>query len=95
MDEAQQRQHVLHMRAVEKFEAAELHERNVAAGEFDFERTTMMGRAEQHCLLLQGRADLTVAQHLLDDVARLVGFVAHGDELRALGRDPFGPEVLW
>src|SRR5262249_51395020 len=84
----------LHVRAVEEFQAAELHERNVAPCEFDLKRTTVTGRSKQHSLLLQGRADLTVAQHLLDDVARLVGFIADGDELRALCRIPLGPEIL-
>src|SRR3954452_23439012 len=82
------------MRAVEEFEAAELYERNVATGELDLKRPAVMGGAEQHRLLLQGRTDLAISQHLLDDVARLVGFVADGDELRALRRDAFGPEVL-
>ena len=94
LNEAKQRQHVLHVRTIEELEAAELHERNVAADEFDFERAAMVGGAEQHGLLFQGRADLAIAQHLLDDVARLVGFIAHGDELRALGRDALGPKVL-
>ena len=53
-----------------------------------------MRGAEQHGLLLQGGADLAVFQNLLDDVARLVGLVANGDELRPLGRLAFGPEVL-
>ena len=42
--------------------------------------------AEQHRLLLQARAGLAVVQDALDDVARLVGFVADGDELRLRGR---------
>ncbi len=83
LGEAQQRQHVLDVRAVEEFEAAELDERNVAAGELDFERAAVMRRAEQHGLLLQARAGFAVLQHALDDVARLVGLVAHADELRA------------
>src|SRR6266550_7562031 len=82
------------MRAVEELEAAELYERNVAPGEFDFERAAVMGGTKQHRLLPQGRADFAIAQHLFDDVARLVRFVANGDELRTLGRNAFGPEIL-
>jgi hypothetical protein len=40
-DQAQQRQHVLDMGGVEEFQAAEFHERDVAAGQFDFQRTAM------------------------------------------------------
>ena len=36
--------------------------------------------AEQHRLLLQRCADLPVLQHPLDDVAGLVGLVAHADQ---------------
>src|SRR5947207_3105557 len=65
-----------------------------ASRQFDLEGAAVMGRAEQYRLLLERRADFAIAQHLLDDVARLVGFVANGDELRTLSRDAFGPEVL-
>ena len=44
-DEAQQRQHVLDVRGVEKLQPAELHERDVAAGEFDLERTAVAARS--------------------------------------------------
>ena len=54
----------------------------------------MMRGAEQHGLVLQQRAGLAVLQHALDDVARLVGLVAHGDEARALGGVAIGPQVL-
>jgi len=40
-DEAQQGQHVLDMRGIEKFQAAEFDERDVAAGQFDFQRAAM------------------------------------------------------
>src|SRR5712671_246829 len=53
-----------------------------------------MGRSEQHRLLLERRADLAIAEHLPDDVARLIGLVEDGNELRSVGRDAFGPEVL-
>jgi hypothetical protein len=41
LDETQQRQQVLHMRGVEEFQAAELHEWDVAPGQFDLQRTAM------------------------------------------------------
>ena len=77
LDEAQQRQHVLDVGGVEEFQAAELHEGNVAPGQLDLQRAAVAGGAEQHRLLLQQRAALAVFQHALDDVARLVGLVAH------------------
>ena len=83
-DEAQQRQHVLDMGGVEEFQAAEFDEGDVAPGEFDFQRPAMAGGAEQHRLLLQQRAGFAVLQDALDDVAGLVGLVAHDDEPRAL-----------
>src|SRR5206468_2627224 len=71
-----------------------LDERDVAARQFDFERTAMAGRPKQHGVLLQERARLAVLQNSLDDEARLVGLVAYGDELRLCCRGTFGPEVL-
>ncbi len=82
------------MRGVEELEAAELHERNVALGQLDLERARVMRGAEQHRLLLQQRARLAVLQHALDDVARLVGLIAHGDEARTLGGVAIAPQVL-
>src|SRR5271166_4491911 len=82
------------MGAVEEFEAAEFDEGDVAPGQFDLERTAVMGSAEQHGLLLQRRAALAVVQNFFDDVARLVGLVADADEARAISRLPLGPEVL-
>ena len=90
----QQGEHVLDVRGIEELEAAELHEGNVAAGQLHLERPAMMRGPEQHRLLLEADAGLAVRQHLLDDVAGLVGLVAHGDQLRPLGRGAVGPEVL-
>ena len=94
LGKAQQRQHVLDMRGVEEFQPAELDEGDVAAGQLDFERAGMRGGAEQHRLVLEQRALLAIGQHLLDDVAGLVGLVVHGDELRLLRGGAVGPEVL-
>ena len=52
LHEAQQREHVLDVRGVEEFQAAEFHEGDVAAGELDLERPAVMGGAEEHRLLL-------------------------------------------
>src|ERR1700688_4123448 len=81
-DETQQRQHVLDVGGVEKLQSAKLHERDVPARQFDFERAAVAGRAEQHGLLLEERTALAVLQDALDDKASLVGLVADGDELR-------------
>ena len=86
LDEPQQRKDVLHMRGVEKLQTAEFHERNVATGEFDLQRATVRGCAEKHRLLLEEGASFAVFQNALYDVARLVGLVAYGDQLRAFCR---------
>ncbi len=41
------------MRGFEEFEAAEFHEGDVAAGQFDLQRAAMVRGPEQHCLVLQ------------------------------------------
>src|SRR5262249_39992837 len=50
---AQKRKDVFNMCGLEKLKATEFHERDIASRQFDFERTTVMGSAEQHRLLLQ------------------------------------------
>jgi hypothetical protein len=94
LGEAQQRQHVLDVRGIEKFQAAELHERDIATGEFDFERSAVARRPEQDGLLLQERAGFAVLQDALDDAAGLVGLIADGDQLRLCARRPLRPELL-
>ena len=91
---AQEGQHVLDVGGLEEFEPAEFHERDVAARELDLERAAVVRGAKQHGLLLERDAGLAVLQDPLGDVARLVGLVAHGDQLRALGRGALGPQVL-
>ena len=41
LGEPQQCKDILHMRSVEKLQAAELHERDIAPGEFDLQRAAM------------------------------------------------------
>ncbi len=82
------------MGGVEKFQPAEFHEGNVAAGQLDLQRTAVGRGAEQHGLLLQQRSFLAIFKHAFDDVARLVGLIAHRDQLRLARRGAIGPEVL-
>src|SRR3978361_1994945 len=74
--------------------SAKLHERDVPARQFDFERTTVAGCSEQNGLLLEERTGLAVLQDALDDKAGLLGLVADGDELRLGSGRPLRPEVL-
>ena len=60
---AQERQHILDVRGLEKLQAAEFHERNVAAGQFHFERPGVMRGAEQHRLRLERDPLLAAFQH--------------------------------
>src|SRR5258707_1014818 len=93
-DKAQQRQHVLDVRGVEKLQAAELDEWDVAAGEFDFQRPAMRGRTEEHHLLLKEGPFLAGLEDPLYDVAGLVGLVAHADQARLCRRGALRPKVL-
>ncbi|MEY9409035.1 hypothetical protein ABH989_003501 [Bradyrhizobium ottawaense] len=54
----------------------------------------MRGRSEQHRLVLEQRALLAVRQHRFDDVARLVGLIVHGDELRLMRGGAVGPQIF-
>ena len=72
-DEAQQRQHVLDVGGLQEFEPAELHERNVAAGEFHFERSAMVRGAKQDRLLFQRGAAFAVLQHAARHGSNLAG----------------------
>ncbi len=94
LDKAQHRQHVLDMRGIEKFETAELDEGDIAPGQLDLQRAAVMRRPEQHGLLLEDRPGFAVLQDSFDDVAGLVGLIAHRDKLRFYRRCPLGPEVL-
>ena len=76
----------------QELEPAELHKRNIAAGQFDFERPTVMRGPEQDRLLLQRRTTFAVFQYTLDDVTGLVGLVADADQERAFGRNPVCPK---
>src|SRR6266581_6657174 len=94
LDEAEHRQHILDMRGIEKFEPAELHERDISPGQFDLERAAVMRRAEQYRLLLEDGPGLAALEHPLDNVAGLVGLIAHRYQLWPGGGCSLGPEVL-
>ena len=79
------------MRGVKKLQAAELHERDVATGEFDLQRPAVRGGAEEHCLLFEESTFLAVFENALDDVARLVCLVSYGDQARFCGRRALRP----
>ncbi len=88
------RQHVLDMRRFEKFQAAEFDERNVAPGQFDFQRPRMMGGAKQHRLLLERTSAFAIVQDRLHRIARLLGLVLHIDQMRPLGGGAVGFQIL-
>jgi len=69
-------QDVLDMRGLQEFEAAEFHKGDITAGEFDFERSAVMGGPEQHRLCSEQNAPLTVLQNLVGYIARLIGLIA-------------------
>src|SRR5947208_1831029 len=94
LDKLQEGQHVLDMRRIQKLQAAEFDEGNVAARQLNFQRATVRRCPEQNRLLLEKCSLLAVRQDLLDDVARLVGFVAYGNEEWKLRRTAFRPEIF-
>lgn len=91
LHEPQQGEHVLDVRGVKKLQTAELHERDVMTGELDLQRPAMRGRPEKHCLLFEEGPFLAVFENALDDVARLIGFVAHDDQARLCRRSALRP----
>src|SRR3974390_517865 len=78
---AQECQHVLNVGGFQKFQAAELPERDVAAGELDLKRAAVMRSAEQNRLRLQRNASFSVFKHHFCNIEGLIGFVAHVHEL--------------
>jgi hypothetical protein len=94
LDETQNRQQIFDVGGFQEFEAAELDEWDVAPGQLDFERAAVVRRAEQHRLLLQPGAGLAVFEDALDDVSRLIRFVAYRHELQPLAAIAVGPQIL-
>src|SRR5262249_58988220 len=64
---AQKRKHVFDVCSLEKLQATEFHERDVAPGQFYFKWAAVMGGAEQNSLRFQCEPRFTVFQDLLDD----------------------------
>ena len=60
------------MCTVEKFQAAELHERDIAPGQFNLQRAAVVRRPEQHRLLIQGNARFQVFEYLRHDEVGLL-----------------------
>lgn len=54
----------------------------------------MAGRSEQQGLLLKQGAGFAIFQNAFDDTTRLVGLIAHRNELRLGARSSFGPQIL-
>ena len=80
---AQAGERVLDVRRLEETQAAELHERDVAAAELDLQRVAVVGGAEQHRLLAQRHARLAPFEDPLDDVGDLRQLVGDGRQQRA------------
>jgi len=93
-DKAQQRQDVSDMHGIEKLQTAVFDKGNIPPCQLDFERSAVMRGAEEDRLLFEHRSTLAVLQHALRNVASLVGFVAHVDELWSRGGVSIGPQVL-
>src|SRR5262249_27213927 len=91
---AQEREHVFDVRGLKKLQTAELHEWNVTPSQLHLKRPAVMRGAEQNSLRFECGAGLAVFQDLLDDVPRLIRFIAHADQLGSLGGAPFRPKVF-
>src|SRR5262249_48522678 len=91
---AQEREHVFDVRGLKKLQAAELHEWNVAPSQFHLEGAAVMGGAEQNSLRFECEPPLAVFQDLLDNVPRLIRFIADADQLGPLGGVALRPKVL-
>ena len=85
---------VLDMRGVEKLQPAELHERDVAASELEFERGAVVGGAKQHRLRFRARRPPRGWRARGRDEARLIGVVGDGDERGSAPAGRVGPKVL-
>ena len=72
--------HVFNVSGFEKFEATVFHERNVAAGELDFELGTVVGGSEQDGLRFQRHACFPGVKDLLGDVPGLSRLIHHSSK---------------
>ena len=65
LEDAQQAQQVLDVRALEELQAAVLDEGDVAAGQLELEPVAVVTGAEQHRLLVQRDSSLALLEHAL------------------------------
>ena len=72
------------MSSFEKFEASVFDERDTTTGQFELELRAVARAPEKHRLRLQRDAGLTILEHLLGDISRLLGSVADRDQLGLL-----------
>src|SRR6266404_9973113 len=91
----QHTEHVLHMRRLQKLEAAVFHERDVAFAELDFEEIGVVGRAHQDGHVVQWDAGLAVLQHPFYYIVRLRLLILRGHEKWPLRRPAPGEQVLF
>ena len=84
LGEAQERQHVLDVGGVEELQPANLTKGMLRRVSSISSGPAMVRGAEEHGLRLEGVPASRLLEHALDDVARLVGLVADGDEARPL-----------
>jgi len=93
-EQAQEGEHIFDVRRLEKLEPAELHVRDIAWDEFEFEQRAMARGTEQDGLRLQRNGCLASLQYLIGHITGLLGFVCHGDNERPLLGPSFAPKLL-
>src|SRR6266446_10383993 len=91
----QHAEHVLHMRRLQKLEAAVLHERDVALAELDFEEIGVVGRTHQNGHVVQGDAGFALLQHPFYYIVRLRLLILRGHEQWPLLRPSLREQVLF
>ena len=72
------------MGGLEKLQTAVLHKRNVATGKLHFKQVTVMGRAKQNRLPMQGDTRFSVGHHTLDNIIHLLGLIVDSGQNRLL-----------
>ena len=80
LEDAQEREHVLHVRGLEELDAAPLLERDAAGGELDLEVGAHVAGAEEHGHLAERDALLVQLEDAVDHEARLRLLVVGRDE---------------
>ena len=91
---AQDRQQVLDVRRFQKLQTAKFHKGNLTPHQFKLQRRAVRGRSEQYRLRLQTQPRFALLQNPVGNPARLLGFVAHHDQLCLRTAGLVGPETL-